>query len=156
VKLLAAALGLALSMPSFAQDETYHNPVDHGTYVAPGGWKTYTPDGGVKPSHEKVSLENVRFLQSEAEIGARTSAAELAAFIELAHKAASDVFNSYDKAVVLLVQFTCTPTACPPRLASQGDPPSQLLQAYYDRLTRLQPLRVSGEVKFQFTLNVRP
>jgi hypothetical protein len=30
------------------------------------------------------------------------------------------------------------------------------LEAYYDKLTALEPLRVSGEVKFQFLLKLRP
>jgi len=156
MNLYGAALGLALSAASVSQEEPYHNPVDKKTYVAPGGWDVYTPDGGVKPTGENVQLDGVRLLQSQDEIASRTSAPELAAFIDVAHKAAAEVFAAYDKPTVLLVQFTCAPGTCPAQIAYQGDPPQELLQAYHDKLGQLQPLRCSGEVRFQFTLRVRP
>lgn len=37
-----------------------------------------------------------------------------------------------------------------------GEPPQDLLQAYYDKLKNLKPLRVSDEVKFQLTIKVKP
>jgi len=151
-----AACGLALSTASPGQEETYHNPVDKKAYVAPGGWQTYTPDGGVKPTGEKVSLDGIRLLQSQDEIASRTTVQELADFIDRAHKAGAEVFASYGKPAVIMVQFTCVPGKCPPSIASQGDPPQELLQAYYDKLEQLEPLRTSGEVKFQFTLQIRP
>src|SRR5215472_8693207 len=156
MRAVIAAVGLLLSISSGAQTETYQNPIAGKTYVAPGGWKTYEPAEGVKPTQEKVSLAGVRLLQSQAEIASRTSVEDLATFIDLAHKAASEVFASYNKPAVLLVEFICEPEKCPARIASQGEPPRELLQAYYERLTQLRPLRVSGEVKFQFTLNVQP
>jgi hypothetical protein len=141
---------------SLAQQEKYHNPIDDKTYVAPGGSNTYQPADGINRTLDKVSLASVRLLQSEEEIDSRTSVQELATFINLAHKAAAEIFASYTKPAVLLVQFTCVPEKCPASIAYQGQPPRELLQAYYDRLTRLQPVRVTGEVKFQLTLKVRP
>ena len=138
------------------QDETYHNPVDRKAYTAPGGWKSYAPDTPAPPSTEKVDLENVRLLQDQEEMAARTSVPDLAAFIKVAQAAASGVFAHYDKAASLLVQFTCTPGKHVVQLASQGEPPRELLEAYYDKLVALEPLKVSGEVKFQFLLKVRP
>ena len=67
-------------------DKTHNNPVDDLTYVAPGGWQTNAPTGGVKPVQEKVSLEGVRLLQSQEEIASRTTANQLATFVKLAHK----------------------------------------------------------------------
>jgi hypothetical protein len=100
-----------------------------------------TPDGGVEPAAGKVHLDGVRLLQSQDEIASRTSVQELAAFIDLAHKAAAEVFASYVQPAVLLVQFSCVPGKCPPSIAYQGDPPQELLQTYYDKLRQLQPLR---------------
>jgi hypothetical protein len=137
-----------------AQDNSYHNPVDGNSYVAPNGWKTYTPANGVQKSNEKVRLQDVRLLQSQDELAARTTPEELASFIQLAHQAASQVFASYNKPVVILTQFSCLPGKCTARIASRGQPPDDLLQSYYDNLMRLTPLRVSGEVKFQFTLDI--
>ena len=154
--LTTAVCGLASSTASLAQEDTYHNPVDQKGYVAPGGWQTYAPGGGVKPTTEKVDLDSIRLLQSQDEIASRTSVQELAGFIDRAHKAAAEIFGTYSKPAVILVQFTCVPGRCPPSIASQGDPPDALLQAYHDKLLTLQPLNCSGEVKFQFTLKVRP
>jgi len=156
MRLLIAALGLASSAGTVSQEETYHNPTDKKDSVAPGGWQTYAPPGAAGPTQEKVTLEEVRLLQSEEEIASRTTADQLSRFMNLAHEAASEVFSSYEKPAQLLVQFTCTPEKCAPHIASQGEPPRELLQAYYDRLNHLQPPLVSGEVKFQFTLHVRP
>jgi hypothetical protein len=140
----------------FAQVEKYDNPVDKKTYVAPGGWNVYEPEGGVKGAGDKVALAGVRLLQSQAEIGEHTTVQELAAFIDRAHHAASEIFASYKKAAVLMVQFECVPNNCQASIAAQGEPPNDLLQAYYDSLMRLPPFRASGAVKFQITLNVRP
>lgn len=150
-----ALAGLLWSAASLGQAiETYPNPVDHKAYTAP--WNTYQPEGGVTKSGEKVELALVRLLVSEDDFGARTTAQETAAFIDRAHLAASEIFASYEKAAVLLVQFDCEPGKCRTEIASQGDPPDELLQKYYDRLKGLAPLRVTGEVKFQFTLDVHP
>jgi hypothetical protein len=154
---MTAIIAPLAPLASAAQTDTYRNPVDGETYVAPGGWHRYQPSGGTPPTTgEKVSLASVRLLQSQEEIGSRTSVKELAAFVRSAHAAAAEVFASYGKPAVLLVQFTCTPGACPASLASQGDPPRELLQTYYSRLKALPPLAVTGEVKFQFTLTVQP
>jgi hypothetical protein len=155
-RLQIVGVGLAFSGAAAAQDETYHNPADEKDYVAPGGWQAYRPDGGVRSTAEKVSLDSVRLLQSQDELASRTSVPDLAAFIGLARQAAAEVFVSYLEPAVLLVQFTCVPGKCPAAIAYQGDPPQDLLQAYYDKLGQLQPLRCSGEVRFQFTLQVRP
>jgi hypothetical protein len=142
--------------PAHAEDQTFHNPVDHHDYVAPGGWENYSPEGGVKSSTDKVALESVRLLQSQDEIGVRTSAEELSAFIKLAQSVAAEVFARYEKPATLMIQFTCSPGKHVVQLAAQGDPPQDLLQAYYDGLTKVKPLNVSAEVKFQFTLTVKP
>jgi hypothetical protein len=153
---LALPLLLLPELLPAQQDETYHNPVDRKAYTAPGGWKTYAPDTPAPPSTKKVDLENVRLLQDQEEMAARTSVPDLAAFIKVAQVAASAVFAHYDKAASLLVQFTCTPGKHVVQIASQGEPPQELLEAYYDKLAALEPLKVSGEVKFQFLLKVRP
>ena len=137
-------------------DERHDSPVDHLSSAAPAGWQDHAQSGAVRPTQEKVSLEGVRLLQSEEEIAARTSANQLATFVKLAQSAASEVFSAYNKPAELSVQFTCTPGNCAPRVASKGEPPDELLQAYYDRLKRLEPIVTSGEVKFEFTLKVQP
>jgi len=151
-----AAIGLSLATAAVSQESTYHNPVDGKDYVAPGGWGVYHPDGDEKRTPEKVRLDDVRLLQDQDELASRTTAQELAAFIDAAHQAAAEVFSSSPVPTVLQVLFTCMPGKCPPSIAYQGAPPRELLQAYYNKLKELPPLRCSGEVKFQFTLSVQP
>ena len=156
MKTIAALILLVPALSGYAQDETYHNPVDKKAYTAPGGWQTYSPEGGVRPTADKVVLDNVRLLQAQAEIANRTTVEELASFIKLVELSATEVFSHYDKAATLLVQFTCTPGKHVVDIAFQGKPPEDLLQAYYDRLKNLKPLNVSDEVRFQLTINVKP
>jgi hypothetical protein len=144
------------TLSGYAQDQTYQNPADKKAYTAPGGWKTYSPEEPVQPSAEKVALDHVRLLQNQEEIAARTTVEELTSFTKLAEAAASEVFFQYEKPASLLVQFTCTPGKHVVEIASEGEPPQDLLQAYYDKLIKMKPLRVSGEVKFQLMLKVKP
>ena len=154
--LLMFALVLG-SASCLAETETYQNPVDKQAYVAPGGWKTYKGSPGtVNRPAQKVSLAGVRLLQSQDEMASRTTPENLGDFIERVHKAASETFALYDKPATLLIQFTCVPQNCPLEISSRGDPPRELLQDFYNRVTQLTPLIDSGEVKFQFTLEVRP
>lgn len=148
------AFGLTLATTGISQDETQYNPAETKSYLVPAGWQTYSPEG--KPAPRNVYLDSVRLLQSQDELASRTSVQALAAFIDLAQKAAEEVFASYGKPTVLLVQFTCVPGKCSPSIGVQGDLPRELLQAYYDKLRQLQALRCSGEIRFQVTLKVRP
>lgn len=146
-------------LPAFlghAQDQSYNNPIDKRSYTAPGGWQTYSPEGGVLPSTEKVVLDSIRLLQAQEEISSRTTVEELSSFVKLAQDSASEVFAHYEKPATLLVQFTCTPQKHVVDIAYQGEAPPDLLQAYYDKLKNLKPLRVSDEVKFQLTIKIRP
>jgi hypothetical protein len=147
---------LGSTLSRYAQDQTYQNPVDKKAYSAPGGWKTYSPEEPVQSSAEKVALDHVHLLQNQEEIAARTTVEELASFTKLAEAAASEVFFHYEKPASLLVQFPCTPGKHVVDIASEGEPPQDLLEAYYDKLIKMKPLRVSGEVKFQLMLKVKP
>jgi len=42
------------------------------------------------------------------------------------------------------------------QIGAHGEPAQALLQCYHDRLVALQVLRVSAEVRFEFTLDVQP
>ena len=151
-----AFLLMLFPIMGFSQETAYPNPVDGRTYVAPGGWKTYEPKGGVKPSDKKVSLDGIRLLQSQDEIAARTTVEKLAAFIESARAAGDDVFSSYGKPAALLVQFTSAPGHHTVEIASQGEIPRELLQRYYDKLETLRPLDTTGQVRFQFGIRIAP
>jgi hypothetical protein len=147
---------LLSALPGYAQDQAYQNPIDDKAYTAQGGWETYLPEGGVQPSSEMAAIDSVRLLQNQEEMAARTAAAELSSFIKLAQSAVSQVFHHYDRPASLLVQFTCTPGEQVVEVAFAGEPPQDLLKAYYDKLTTLRPFRVSAEVKFQVMLKIQP
>ena len=156
MKFYPAILLCLFSLSCAGQEQAYQNPVDHKTYVAPEGWKSYTPKDGVKQSKEKVTIFGVRLLQDQYKMAARTTPAELASFIQVARGVASEVFAKYDKPATVLVQFTCIPGAHSVELASSGDPPKELMQSFYDKLMAMQQLRTTGEVKFQVSLQIAP
>jgi hypothetical protein len=139
-------------------DEAYHNPVDLKTYVAPGGWKTYQPKVP-RPDEpgRKVKTGQLRLLTSEADLEARTTAAEVAAFLREAERLADESFGKSGRQFRVMVQFNCQPAGHEVKLAHQGDAPRELLQAYYAALTAAKKLPVKeGEVSFQLELSVSP
>lgn len=139
-------------------DETFHNPVDNKTYVAPGGWKLHKPDVP-RPDEpgKKVKTDQIRLLTSQNEIAARTTVKELAAFIKEAERLADESFGKAGKGFRLMVQFNCVPTGHKIKLALQGDAAPELLQNYQDGLTAAKKLSVKdGEVAFQLELSVNP
>ena len=149
-----AFLCLVVSSWSAAQDTAYKNPVDGKTYVSPSGWVTYKPEPRTLEANRKVRILNVRLLQGDDEMSARTTAEDLAAFINSANEVAAQVFASYEKPAVLMTQFTCQPEKCEAKISSSGSPPDELLQSYYNKLGKLPPAKVSGEVKFLVTTGV--
>jgi hypothetical protein len=154
--LLSIVLAASGAVAAPELEEAYRNPVDGKTYSAEGGWRTYEPKSGIVKSEEKVSLGAVRLLQDNDTIGARTTAAEIAAFIESAVAAGAAVFADHTSPVTLLVQFQCLPQRHSVKLAYDGDASNEQLQAFYDRLGSLPPLAVSDEVLFQFSVVVVP
>ena len=144
-----------IDVPPCAKDDLYRNPIDETVYCVPGGWQAYGSEKSGQPSKEKVALGDVRLLQNQYVVAAHTDAAELAAFIERAATVASNVFAKSKNAATLLVQFTISPTETVVEMAVQGEPPQELLQTYYDQLKNLQPLKVTGLVKFQMTVKIK-
>jgi hypothetical protein len=144
----------AIDVPPCAKNEVYRNPIDGMVYCVPRGWQAYGPEKSVHPSKEKVVLGDVRLLQNQYVMTAHTDVAELAAFIKRATTVAADVFAKSNGAAAILVQFSITPTEAVVEMAAQGEPSQELLQTYYDQLKNLQPLKVSGLVKFQMTVKI--
>jgi hypothetical protein len=144
-----------IDVPSCTKADIFQNPVDGKTYCMPGGWQAFGPEGHGKPQREKVALGDVRLLQNEYVIAAHTDVADLVSIIRLSTAAASEVFANCKKAATVYVQFTFTPGEKLVEMASEGDPPQDLLQTYFGRLKQMQPLKVTGEVKFQFTIKVK-
>lgn len=147
-------LFFAVSGESTAQDTTYKNPVDGKTYVSPSGWVTYSPESRTLEANKKIRILNIRLLQGDDEMAARTTAEDLAVFIKSANEVAIQVFSSYDGQAVLMTQFTCQPDKCEAKISSSGNPPHELLQSYDKKLGELPPAKVCGQVKFLVTTGI--
>ena len=146
----------APNKPTAAPNETYENPVDRKTYVAEGGWKTYSPDSP-RDTEEKSRIHTggIRLLTAQNDIAARTSVKSLAAFAKEAEKAAQESLGSVTTESTVLAQFTCTPTEHTVELAHQGAVTEDALQTFYDRLLALDKLPVaSHEVSFQLEIRI--
>ncbi len=152
--LAIALLLLVVSAGSVAQDTTYQNPVDGKANAAPNGWASYGSENQAAQNKEKVRILNVQLLQDQDEMASRSTPEELARFINAANGIAVEVFSSYDRQATLQAQFTCRPDKCETKIASSGAPPNELLQAYLDKLVKLPPPKVSGEVRFQVMTGV--
>lgn len=119
-------------------------------------WQTYHPEGGVKPCDEKVCLGTIRLLTGTTLIEARTTSDDLVALIEQSVHRAKEVLAAQDTTARIIVQFICTPGGHDVNLYVDGVVNDKLLQTLYDRLKDIEPIEVSGEVRFEFTLSVAP
>jgi len=132
----------------------YDNPVDRKTYVTSGEFKTYAPAVPKDTRGQRVTTGGVRLLTGEPELKTRTSVQDLAAFIKIVEaKAASELVRN-KSAMAALVQFNCRPGKCEVKMMSQGQVDDSILQALHDALTKLPPLKTSGEVIFQVEFHV--
>lgn len=85
---------------------------------------------------------------------ARVTAEDLAAFIKAAEDRAYLELAKNKAPMSALVQFNCQPGKCAVKLASQGQAENSTLQAIYDSLSKLEPLKARGEVIFQVEFRV--
>jgi hypothetical protein len=155
VTLLAGCSG-GKSAPS--RTESYENPADGKTYVAPGGWKTYYPD---QPAPDapgtKVKTDHIRLLTPESDIAARTTVDDLATFLKEVQRLSEEKLGKHGRELKVLVQFDCTPEGHTVKLAHQGEASQELLQGYHDALQAVKRLPVKeGSVSFQIEMTVQP
>jgi hypothetical protein len=154
--LLSVAL-VALSaqlMSSAAAQSRYDNPVDKKTYITPGQFKTYQPAVPRDDRGQRVTTQDIRLLTGEPDLKARVKVEDLAAFVKAAEVRAYAELARNKSAMEALVQFNCKPTKCEVELASQGKADKAILQALHDALTKLPPLKTTGEIIFQVRFSV--
>jgi hypothetical protein len=131
-------------------------PVDDGFDVE-GGWKTYKPIRPPDAPAATVKVQHVRLLTSQADIEARTTAAEVAAFLREAERLAGESFWRSSTRFVVTVEFTCRPGGHAVQLAHEGDTNLGLLQHYYGSLRLAKKMPVDhGEVRIQMELSISP
>lgn len=148
-----AALTAQLVSPATAQSR-YDNPVDQKTYVTTGSFKTYQPDSPRDIRGQRITTQHVMLLTAEPELKARVKVEDLAAYIKVVQARAYAELARNKSAMAALVQFNCHPKKCEVKLSTQGEAEGAILQALYDALSKVPPLRTTGEVIFQVTFNV--
>ena len=142
-----------------AQDkpsERYNNPVDGRTYIAPGGWQTYKPQGGsAKPAtQQKARLDGIRLLSSQSDFESSVGTQALANYIREIEKHAASIFG-LSKSGTVLVQVNSTPQSQDIKLASQGEIDQVLMQTFYKELMNMERLNVRNKAvafKVQFAI----
>lgn len=137
--------------------QSFHNPVDGRTHIAPGGWRNYRPDEARPQESAGVTLESVTLLTAQADVDSRTSQDDLAAFIGEVVRSAEDPLGSAGTRFQVMVQFKCRPDGHDVELAHQGEAPQERLQQYYDALMAAKRLPVShGELSFLVEISADP
>jgi hypothetical protein len=136
----------------------YHSPIDGKVYEAPGGWKTYKPNNDPSPKEPgKVATEEVVLLTPEHQINESVTVTELASFCRTVESLSQNIFMESHQASTILIQFDCTTTSHTVRIACQGAPEKQLLQALYEAAMRMDRLPVKkNTVSFQMQFRVLP
>lgn len=155
MKIALSSLCLLLfTGPVFAEAK-YENPVDGRTYVTEGQFKTYNPEHPRDQSYRKVATNGIRLLTGDPQLRERVQVNDLAAFIQAAEEKAYAILAQNKTSALVLLQFNCAPNWHEVKIATQGTVPEALLQALYESMKKLSPLRTKGEVIFQLELNVR-
>ena len=136
-------------------DSSYENPVDGQTISPPGGWKTYTPEGGVRRSRDRIQKREIRLLTGQNAVAERITVDLLVDFINRIEKTAQTTLDSSTGDATIVAEFSCIPGSFSVELAHKGALSKELLSTLRDDLSRLQPLEVSkDEVVFQVTIDV--
>lgn len=143
--------------PGFA----YQNPLDGKTYAgnvyvgqgADGASAAGTPPAA--PVEQHVKMGALRLLTLEKDVAARADVQDIVAFVGRVHRLAEDQLGKSSKPFMVLVQFTCRPSAHDIQLAHQGDASEDLLNAFYTALKAVDPLPVrADEVAFQMEMSI--
>jgi hypothetical protein len=148
------ASGTTMSLALTWRDQEHVSPVDGRSYIAEGGGDTYRPPEEA-PVPGNVTIKQVRLLTSEREMAARTSADELAAFCQEVRRCAQHTIGERDDPAELLIRLRCTPEGHDIDLASRGDVPQPVMQAFFDAVKKLAKLPVQdSEVSFDIEMTV--
>jgi hypothetical protein len=149
--------GAEMSLALTWREQDYVSPIDGQVEVAENGWVCYEPAEPPPAARPGLwSIRGLRLLMLEDEMAARTSPEEVAAFCQEVVQAAQRTIGG-DDTVELLARMRCTPDGHDVEMAFQGDVSQQRLQACFDAINEIAPLRVrDGEVSFQIELGVSP
>ncbi|WP_462170604.1 hypothetical protein [Pseudoalteromonas xiamenensis] len=131
-----------------AAQEEYTNPVDGKTYVA--DWKTYQPDGGVKPKDERVINSGVRLLSAQSDFEKNTTAEDLAKLIGFIQKVLTKESLGYKGGGEILLQIELRKEHNPEfKMSYQGELTEDYLQRFYDALESIDYKTQQSSVTLQ-------
>ena len=139
------------------QEEAFHNPADGSTYVAPGGWKEYSPKSGQPNNGEKVYVKGVRLLNSQDDFAKWTTVDSLANYLKKIDAIALSIFSNSKKEGAVLVQFESTPNKTEIKISLQGELDHKMIQSFYTEAQSVSPLIVfKGKLKYQQEYAITP
>jgi len=125
-----------ISQLASAQDE-YVNPIDGKVYVA--DWKTYKPEGGVKPQDGRVINAGVKLLSSQEDFEKNTTAEELAKLIGFIQEALEKESSGNRGSGEILLQIEIRNQEEPDfKMSYQGELTEVYLQRFYEALNTIK------------------
>lgn len=131
-----------------AAQEEYSNPIDGKTYVA--DWKTYQPDGGVKPQDGRVINAGVRLLSTQADFEKNTTAEDLVKLIGFIQEILTKESQGYKGSGEILLQIELRKEDNPKfEMSYQGELTEDYLQRFYDALESIEYKTQQSSVTLQ-------
>jgi hypothetical protein len=117
-------------------DETYYNPIDGLAYVAPAGWKTYTPQSLLPDTIPSATpLQDVRLLSSEEEFAANLPTPAFATLAKAIQEQVRIICAQSSTSFGLLIQCTLYPDKAPTfKIATREDNDQEVLQRLHKAL----------------------
>ncbi len=120
--------------------------------------KLYTPEGGVRPSKDRVEIENLRLLASQDAFDRNIAVQKLADFARDVQKSVSQSVPADAPGFGLLVKVILSSDNKPKYdISSDGKATDDLLQAIYDRLQKLSDVRTKADsLPFEIHFKIKP
>ncbi|HEX3766260.1 MAG TPA: DUF3480 domain-containing protein [Kofleriaceae bacterium] len=107
-----------------------------------------------EPGTTRVALDAVRLLTSEAELAARASADQIAAFCRELQRCVERMLADRNEPLGLRLRVICRPRSHRVGMAHRGELSEDALDALIDALEQLPSPPVRGEVSFELELSV--
>lgn len=143
-----------LSIEMVLAQEHYVNPIDGHKYIA--DWETYTAAGTNTASDGRVEIEEIRFLNTQAEFEKNTSAKELANLIGYILFILSNESKRYNAGGEVLLQIEIKQNSKPQfTMNYRGDLQREHLKGFYDALSSIEIKSKAKPLKFLIHFRVK-
>jgi len=154
---------LKKSMKLFWLDEipnknTYHNPIDNGTYKTNGTFKTYQNGNEVyitDKGNKETKLEKVILLSSDPELQANSSVEDMKSVMEKTNKIFESLFKNSKNEGKIMVQFELGEKKNEIQFAVKDDLDLEIMKEFEKQVNKEKyPHSKKGTVKFQLIYKV--